>query len=364
MFLLCLKMFLARILDVSIATFRTMVMVRGKKLIPTILAFVEIMIWFYTARIALQPSISNVWIPISYASGYALGSLIGSFFSEKLVKGTCSVKVITKKDNKNLIDAIKKAYGEQMKKINPAWGLFWGEKHYPEYINNMEMNIQCGDIIKEPEPDNLEELMAAYMDSYKMTEEDIDQAIAKAEKNSDKEALTKELDAEIEHLQNNAPINQEEPTDDGYIENLNKQLSELKEKNAKLEEEIKKLQIQLQPDEDFTEGMKLGIDERIIFVSAALGVTLSAKDINQTKLAQAIEHFSGDKNESIRSRIVTLNNELLKETNAPGKGLSQGTLEAVKNVKEWLKIIGKTEVAPATKKLIEEIDDMYLNKKE
>lgn len=195
-----------------------------------------------------------------------------------------------------------------------------------------------------------------------MTEEDIDKAIAEAEKNFEQKVLTKKMDAEIEHLQNNDPINQKEPTDDGYIENLNKQLSEEKEKNAKLEERIKALESQLQPDEDFPEGMKLEIDERIIFVSAALGVTLSAKDINQTKLAQAIAYFSGDKCKSIRSRIVTLNKEVRLEMDAPGEGLSQGTLEAVKNVKEWLKKIGKTEIAPATQKLIDEIDDMYLNK--
>lgn len=41
MLFLCLKIFFARILDVSIGTVRTMLMVKGKTVVMTILAFLK-----------------------------------------------------------------------------------------------------------------------------------------------------------------------------------------------------------------------------------------------------------------------------------------------------------------------------------
>ena len=67
MALLCLKIFSARILDVSISTFRTMIMVRGEKIINAILAFIEVFIWFFAARSALTTNVNTILIPISYS---------------------------------------------------------------------------------------------------------------------------------------------------------------------------------------------------------------------------------------------------------------------------------------------------------
>ena len=44
--ILCLKVFLVRILDVSLGTMRTIVMVKGKTLIASLIGFVELLIWF------------------------------------------------------------------------------------------------------------------------------------------------------------------------------------------------------------------------------------------------------------------------------------------------------------------------------
>ena len=60
---------------------------------------------------------------------------------------------------------------------------------------------------------------------------------------------------------------------------------------------------------------------------------------------------------------MNINKELAQERETPGDGLSQGTKDAVKNVKDWLGKVGR-EIAPATEKIISEIDDIYLNKKE
>ena len=81
---LCIKIFLARILDVSIGTIRTLIMVKGKIYITTILAFLEVFIWFIVAKEALVTKIDNILIPISYSLGYATGTFLGSYICNNL----------------------------------------------------------------------------------------------------------------------------------------------------------------------------------------------------------------------------------------------------------------------------------------
>ncbi len=104
----CLEIFFARILDVSISTFRTMMMVRKKSFIIPILAFLEVFIWFFAARKALTTNIDSILIPICYSLGYATGTYIGSFLSHRFIKTVNTIEVTTKKNNYKLIDTLRK----------------------------------------------------------------------------------------------------------------------------------------------------------------------------------------------------------------------------------------------------------------
>lgn len=148
-----------------------------------------------------------------------------------------------------------------------------------------------------------------------------------------------------------------------YIESLNLQLSEEKEKNAQLESENKQLREVLELDKIMESDTKrLQIDERIILITTALGTPWNSDLTNQTQLAKIIEYFSGDNWRSIRSRIVTINSEMKQEIKTPGEGLSQGTKEAISNVIDWLKKATNGEQnTPTTDNLIKEIKDVFLN---
>jgi uncharacterized protein YebE (UPF0316 family) len=108
LFFLCLKIFFARILDVSIGTIRTMLMVKGKVFVMTILAFIEVFIWFLVAKEALVTDIKNIFIPISYSLGYATGTLLGAFISNKFIKGVVGVQVILEKENEQFLKNVRK----------------------------------------------------------------------------------------------------------------------------------------------------------------------------------------------------------------------------------------------------------------
>ena len=96
MLFICIKIFLARIVDVSLGTVRTVLVVKGKNFTPAIVAFFEVLIWFYAAREALNTNIDSILIPIFYAGGYAAGTYIGTFISTHFFEGLIGVQVITK----------------------------------------------------------------------------------------------------------------------------------------------------------------------------------------------------------------------------------------------------------------------------
>ncbi len=103
----CIKIFFARILDVTIATFRQNILLKGRCVLGAILAFAEIMIWFLVAREALTIPIQSVWIPISYSLGFATGTLIGSLLSKHFIKGEVGVQIIIDEEKKDLINSLK-----------------------------------------------------------------------------------------------------------------------------------------------------------------------------------------------------------------------------------------------------------------
>jgi len=108
MFFTCLTIFLARIVDVSISTLRTMIMVRKRSIIIPILAFFEVFIWFIAARRALNTNIKNLMIPIFYSLGYATGTYIGGLLSHRFIKDINTIEVTTKRNNTKLINYLRK----------------------------------------------------------------------------------------------------------------------------------------------------------------------------------------------------------------------------------------------------------------
>jgi uncharacterized protein YebE (UPF0316 family) len=105
--LICLKIFLVRIIDVSLGTIRTIFIVKEKKLIASIIGFAEVLIWFLIVKEAITLDESSIYIAIAYASGFAAGTYIGSFISQKLITGKVMVLVFTTIIDDTLIDEIR-----------------------------------------------------------------------------------------------------------------------------------------------------------------------------------------------------------------------------------------------------------------
>lgn len=107
--ILCIKIFLGRLIDVSLSTMQTMYLVKGKRNLATIFGFIDVFIWFIVVREALNTDIDSLWIAFAYAGGYAAGTFVGSGLSQYFSKGTVSIQIITKDIKRKVSKAIKES---------------------------------------------------------------------------------------------------------------------------------------------------------------------------------------------------------------------------------------------------------------
>ena len=105
--LMCTKIFLARMTDVCLGTFRTVNVIKGRKVSASIIAFIEILIWYFVARTALTHAGNSWYIAISYSGGFAVGTYIGTVLSDKLIGGHLTLNVVSNKMTKENINLIK-----------------------------------------------------------------------------------------------------------------------------------------------------------------------------------------------------------------------------------------------------------------
>lgn len=86
--------FFARIIDVSIGTMRIILVSKGRKLLPPILGFFEIIVWLLAIGHVMQ-NLTNIVCIIAYGAGFAMGNFVGVLIEEKLAVGLQIVRLIT-----------------------------------------------------------------------------------------------------------------------------------------------------------------------------------------------------------------------------------------------------------------------------
>ena len=106
-----LLIFLARICDVAIGTFRIISLSRGRRYLAPFLGFFEILIWLFAIRQIFQ-HIDHIAAFIAYAAGFAAGNLVGVMIEEKIALGHLAIRVITPEDSSALLASLREArYG-------------------------------------------------------------------------------------------------------------------------------------------------------------------------------------------------------------------------------------------------------------
>ena len=92
----CLLIVGARILDVSLGTIRTIMVVQGRRRIAVFLGFFEVLIWVTVVSGVIAHIKEQPIYPIAYAIGFALGNYVGMTIEAKLAIGRQVVRVFTR----------------------------------------------------------------------------------------------------------------------------------------------------------------------------------------------------------------------------------------------------------------------------
>jgi uncharacterized protein YebE (UPF0316 family) len=88
---------LMRICDVSIGTMRTILIVQGKKYLAGITGFFEVLIWVFAIRFIFQ-HLDNYLNLIGYATGFALGNILGIALEQRIGFGFAQLNIISRHD--------------------------------------------------------------------------------------------------------------------------------------------------------------------------------------------------------------------------------------------------------------------------
>ncbi len=90
----CLGIIIARILDVSLGTIRTVFVVKGRRGISWVLGFFEVLIWILVVSKVIG-NLSEPLYAVSYAFGFATGNYVGITLEKWIAHGDQVVRVFT-----------------------------------------------------------------------------------------------------------------------------------------------------------------------------------------------------------------------------------------------------------------------------
>ena len=93
-YLLVPLIFFARVSDVSLGTFRTIVVFRGNKFLAAFIGFFEIIIWLVAAAQVLT-NLDQWYLVLAYAAGYAVGNFVGMWIESRFAIGNELIRCIS-----------------------------------------------------------------------------------------------------------------------------------------------------------------------------------------------------------------------------------------------------------------------------
>lgn len=98
--MLYLKIFIGKMIDVTLSTLSTMNIIKNKRLSASIIGSIDVLVWFIVVKEAITTNNTSIFIPISYALGYGVGTMLGLLISNLMINNIFSVLIIT--NNKNI----------------------------------------------------------------------------------------------------------------------------------------------------------------------------------------------------------------------------------------------------------------------
>ncbi|MBQ8552541.1 MAG: DUF2179 domain-containing protein [Clostridia bacterium] len=116
----CLLVCVAKIVEITIQSLKTCMMVKGQRLKAAALGFVECTIWGLVISTIIGTLGDDLFLLLFYCVGYATGLFLGSTLENKIALGTSNLQLITDKENTEKII-------EYLKERNKGYTVFDGQ---------------------------------------------------------------------------------------------------------------------------------------------------------------------------------------------------------------------------------------------
>jgi uncharacterized protein YebE (UPF0316 family) len=105
--LLGIFVFIARVIDVSLGTLRTISIVQGRTKVAFFLAIIEISVWLLVLSAVLSKVMESPLLGLFYAFGFATGNVVGILVEKRLAMGYTNFRIITSLFAKEITNALR-----------------------------------------------------------------------------------------------------------------------------------------------------------------------------------------------------------------------------------------------------------------
>lgn len=99
--------FFGKIVEVTLATLRIVLINRGERTMGSIVAFFEVTAWIFITGTVLAGFIENPLKAVVFAIAFAIGNFAGSWLENKIALGLSTIEVITTEDSAELKNALR-----------------------------------------------------------------------------------------------------------------------------------------------------------------------------------------------------------------------------------------------------------------
>ncbi len=134
----------AKIVEISIQSLKTCMMVKGQRLKAAGLGFAECTIWGLVISTLIGTLGDNIFLLLFYCVGYATGLFLGSTIESKIALGTSNLEIIANEQSTDIII-------EYLKEQNRGFTVFDGKgsKDKMNMIFIVLPRKECGKVLKE-----------------------------------------------------------------------------------------------------------------------------------------------------------------------------------------------------------------------
>ena len=99
----CFIVFFAKIIEITVQSLKTCMMVRGQRIKAACLGFIECAIWGLPISTIIATLGDNMLLLLFYCLGYASGLFIGTTLESKIALGTSNLQLIANDENTQII---------------------------------------------------------------------------------------------------------------------------------------------------------------------------------------------------------------------------------------------------------------------